>query len=126
MRATGRAPQETMRTSPLAAHGATPHCLESSDHVACGGSFNDDCCVPPARAMLLEHPGCPFATNADAAGYAYCLVDNEELAVIAWNEAEPGAEAGMVEDLDVDAGANKLANECTRGAPRADPIQEEP
>jgi hypothetical protein len=61
--------------------------------------------------MTLEDTGRPLAPDADTARYADGFVDDEQLPVIAWNEAEPAPEAGTIEDLDVDSTARELADE---------------
>src|SRR5437763_86478 len=75
--------------------------------------------------MALEHARRPFASDADTAGDADRLVDDEQLSVIARHETEPGPESGAIESLDVDAGARELADKSPRRAAYANPIEEQ-
>src|SRR5206468_3852608 len=67
----------------------------------------------------------PFVADADAAGDADARVDDEQLAVIARHETEPGAQTGPVEHAELDARLPQPGDEARLDAAHADPVGEE-
>src|SRR4051812_7678385 len=104
MRTACRAAKEPVRTATLLAGGATPHVVEGVLHVARRGAFDAHGGVAPARTVNLEDPGGPFAPDTKSAGDSDTSVDDEQLAMIAWHEAEPSAKTRRAEDGDLDGG----------------------
>src|SRR5579872_2889648 len=81
---------------------AIPHVLERPRHVGARRTLDADRRVAPRRAAAFEDTGAPFLADADAAGDAARAVDDEQLTVVARDDAEPAAPAGWVEDADGD------------------------
>src|SRR5690242_6442456 len=125
MRTASRASKEAVRATALATDRSSPHRLERGDHVSRGRPFDDDGGVAPSLAMRLENARRPLAADANPAGDPYCFVYDQELAVVAGNEAEPSAKSGWIEDLDVDAGTRDLANEGARRPAGTNPVQQQ-
>src|SRR5262249_30244326 len=82
--------------------------------------------IAPPRTMDLLDTGGPLAADAEAAGDADVAIDDEELPVIPWDEAEPSPKARRAEYRDLDSGVPKALEELARCAARADPVDEEP
>ena len=60
-------------------------------------------------AMPLQNAGRPFAPTPTPPVIPMRRIDDEQLAMVARNEAEPAAEARRVEDRDLDAGVSQSA-----------------
>src|SRR5581483_1614666 len=125
MRTSRRSPKKAMRPSPFVALRATPHVVEGLHHVVGRRTFDFHGGVPPPRPMQLLNAGRPLAADADAAGDPDASIDDEELAVVARNDAEPTAKAGRIEHGDIDAAAFDSLDEAPRCPARADPIEEQ-
>src|SRR6185503_12475598 len=81
--------------------------------------------VAPVAAVAIRGAH-PLVADADATGDPDEGVDDEQLAVVARHEAEPGAQAGRVEDAVLDPGPTQTGDEAVPNATHADPVGEEP
>ena len=114
-----------MRAAPLLAAHPPPHVLERLEHVAGGRPLDADRGVAPTAALFLCDPLEPFPADANAAGDASRLIDDEQLAMVARHESEPGAQSGRIEDADVNAALAQIVEKLVRRAARADPIRDD-
>src|SRR5579863_7117912 len=103
----------TIGAPAFAGSRAIPHMLERPRHVGARGTLDADGRVAPWGAATLEDTGAPFLADPDAASDAARAVDDEQLAVVARDDAEPPTPARGVEDADGDTRRAEAAEERT-------------
>src|SRR6185437_8236484 len=101
------------------------HVVERVLHVQRRGSVDHHGGVAPARTVLLQYARRPLASDPYAAGDPDRRVDDEQLAMVARNHAEPRAKAGRVEHGDLHAAAPQLLEKFLRRAAAADPVAQQ-
>src|SRR5581483_973417 len=124
MRAMGFPGHMTIGASALIARRALPHVLERPRHVGARRALDADGRIAPGRPAAFEDAGTPFLADPDATGDAAGAVNDEQLAVVTRDDAEPAAPAGRVKDADRDARGAEPAEERARRAANADPVDE--
>jgi hypothetical protein len=99
--------------------------IEGLTHIVRGRTIDLDRGVAPARAMELMDAGGPLASDTDAPGDSDAAVDDEQLAVVAGHEPEPGAKSRGVEHGDGDTGPPQLLEKLARRPAGADPVEQQ-
>jgi hypothetical protein len=104
---------------------ALPHRVERLLHVERGRALDAHGRVAPVAALALRLAD-PLVADADTAGDAERGVDDEQLAMVARDEAEPGAEAGWAEHAVLHACLFERGEKARLDAAHPDPVGEQP